>query len=129
MSDAQSSIATGWRKAVRAATSHWLAQRGTAIAMLALGGWFAATLAGLTGLNDLSYASASAFFSQSMNAILMGLLCLSLAYHSYLGIQVVIEDYVHSPRLNAASLMLSRVVHALVALVSLYALYQIGFSA
>ena len=30
-----------------------------------------------------------------MNTVLMSLLCLTVAYHSYLGVQVVIEDYVH----------------------------------
>ena len=73
-------------------TSHWWGQRVSAIALLFLGLWFAVSLATMPGFN---YAEAVTFIGRPFNSILLLLLSLSLAYHSYLGLQVVIEDYVH----------------------------------
>jgi succinate dehydrogenase / fumarate reductase membrane anchor subunit len=52
-----------------------------------------------------------------------------MAYHSYLGVEVVIDDYVHVPRLNWLSLLVSRVAHLVLALVAVHAVYQLGFGA
>ena len=107
-------------------TEHWLAQRISAAALVLLGLWFSGSLA---GLNRFSHASMTAFIAEPLNAVLLSLLCATLAYHSYLGIQVVIEDYVHREGLKVGSLIASRFAHVFVAILSIYAILQIGLGA
>ncbi len=57
------------------------------------------------------------------------LLSLTLAYHSYLGVQVVIDDYVHVRRIRVFSLILSRLAHSMLTVTAVYAILKIGFGA
>lgn len=107
-------------------TSHWWGQRLSAVALLILGIWFAWMLA-ITP--DLSHAAVVAEIGRPMNAILLLLLSVTMAYHSYLGVQVVIEDYVHAPGLKLVALILSRFAHILLAVAALFAILKIGLGA
>jgi succinate dehydrogenase / fumarate reductase membrane anchor subunit len=104
-------------------TDHWWSQRVTAVSNLLLGAWFAFAIAGLPGYN---YLDMMRFIANPWNGVLLSLLAASLAYHSHLGIQVVIEDYVHEPALKISSLLLSRFAHVLVAFASIYAILRVG---
>ena len=108
------------------ATRHFIAQRVSAIALVILGLWFAGSL---SGLGSMQHEVVIAFITQPLNNVLLGILCATIAYHSYLGIQVVVDDYVHAPRLNWFSLLLSRALHLAVGLLSVYTVYDIGFGA
>ena len=107
-------------------TSHWWGQRVSAIALLFLGLWFAVSLATMPGFN---YAEAVTFIGRPVNSILLLLLSLSLAYHSYLGLQVVIEDYVHAPGIKLIALVLSRFAHVLLAVAAVFSVLKIGRNA
>ena len=104
-------------------TAHWWGQRVSGIALALLGAWFVLSL---TMLDGYSHADAVAFISGSPNPVLLALLCITMAYHSYLGVQVVIEDYVHSHGLKLASLILSRFAHILFAAVGVYSILRLG---
>ena len=104
-------------------TDHWWAQRVSAVALVLLGGWFVISL---LRLESLTYLDVIRFVGVPLNAILLSLLSLTLAYHSYLGVQVVIEDYVHAPGAKVVSLLLSRFAHVLVAIAAVYAILVIG---
>jgi succinate dehydrogenase / fumarate reductase membrane anchor subunit len=104
-------------------TSHWWGQRVSAVALLVLGLWFAFMLATMDGF---SHAEVIAFVSKPIHGVLLVLLTAALAYHSYLGIQVVIEDYIHAPGVKVLSLLLSRFLHALLAVAGIYAVLRIG---
>lgn len=112
--------------AVNSATGHFIAQRVTAILLIFLGLWFAVSINGLEGLEHINVV---AFIASPVNGGLLALTCVSLAYHSYLGVQVVIEDYVHAPWLNKASLIVSRLAHLAVAVAALYATLGMGAGA
>jgi succinate dehydrogenase / fumarate reductase membrane anchor subunit len=107
-------------------TDHWWGQRVSGVALVLLGLWFAFSLASLEGL---AYGNAIEFVAQPVNGVLLTLLCVTAAYHSYLGVQVVVEDYVHGPAAKVSSLVLSRFVHVLVAVASVYSILRIGFDA
>jgi len=107
-------------------TDHWWGQRLSAIALLLLGLWFVVMLATAT---DFSHAAVVAEIGRPLNAILLLLLAVTLAYHSYLGVQVVIEDYVHAPGIKVVSLILSRFAHVLLAVAAVYAILKIGLGA
>ena len=107
-------------------TDHWLGQRTSAIALLLLGLWFVTALLRLDGFD---YLSVSRFIAAPVNAVLLLLFTGSLARHSWLGIQVVIEDYVHTPALKITALLASRFLHLTLAMVALVAILGISFDA
>ncbi|NNF39848.1 MAG: succinate dehydrogenase, hydrophobic membrane anchor protein [Woeseiaceae bacterium] len=107
-------------------TSHWWAQRVSAIALAILGLWFAWCLASMT---DFGYVSVVAEIGRPINNILLLLLSMTLAYHSNLGIQVIIEDYVHTPGIKMLALITSRFLHILLAAAAVFALLKIGLNA
>ncbi len=112
--------------AVNSATGHFIAQRVTAIALVLLGLWFAFSL---TTMTDFSHAEVVAAIKRPVNLGLLLVLTVTMAYHSYLGVQVVIEDYVHGAGLHKASLIFSRIAHLAVAVVTIYAAVELGMSA
>ncbi len=71
---------------------HWLLQRFTAIGNLVLMLWL---ITSFIILPDLSHATVSEYLSQPLAATAMALLIVSVFWHARLGLQVLIEDYVH----------------------------------
>jgi len=104
-------------------TGHWWSQRVSAVALLLLGLWFIFAL--VIG-NGFAYADVVAFVARPLNAVLLCVFCLTLGYHSYLGVQVIIEDYVHARPIKVAGLLLSQFAHVLVAVTAVYAILMIG---
>jgi succinate dehydrogenase / fumarate reductase membrane anchor subunit len=72
---------------------HFLAQRLTAIALIILGLWFVWFVLRLPGLD---FEGARALLAAPWNALLMGLFVIAAFWHAQLGLQVVVEDYVHA---------------------------------
>jgi succinate dehydrogenase / fumarate reductase membrane anchor subunit len=107
-------------------TDHWWGQRVSAVALALLGLWF---VVGLASLEGLAYGNVIAFIARPLNGVLLTLLCVTVAYHSYLGVQVVIEDYVHGPAAKVSMIVLSRFAHVLVAVASVYSILRISFGA
>jgi succinate dehydrogenase / fumarate reductase membrane anchor subunit len=79
---------------------HWWMQRLTAIALVPLSLWF---VAGLVFLTDVDHATAIQWLGSPVTLGLMSLFLIALIYHAVLGLQVVIEDYIHA---KAAKLIL-----------------------
>jgi len=71
---------------------HWTAQRATAVLLLLLIPWLMYSLISLSGAD---HAEAASYVANPWNASLLILSLLVLLYHAVLGMQVVIEDYVH----------------------------------
>ena len=73
---------------------HWIVARITAISNLILMTWL---LASFLLMSDFSYASVAGWLSSPIAAVPMILLVISTFYHAKLGLQVLIEDYIHEP--------------------------------
>ncbi len=86
----------------REGAGHWWAQRMTALALVPLALWFVAALIGLTGAD---HATARAWIAAPVPAALLVLLIVASFYHGALGIQVIIEDYVHHEGAKLAALI------------------------
>lgn len=86
-------------------TGHWWTQRLTAIALVPLMLWFAWSIIGLTAAD---YATVHAWIAQPTNAGLLLILIYAAFYHSMLGLQVIIEDYVHVGWLEVSLMVLVR---------------------
>ncbi|MFC1689698.1 succinate dehydrogenase, hydrophobic membrane anchor protein [Pseudomonadota bacterium] len=84
---------------------HWYAQRASALLLIVLVSWLIYSMFRLSGAD---YEAARAFVSQPVNAAFASLLIVTLFYHAMLGLQVVIEDYVHHPVLEVVFYFLSR---------------------
>ena len=83
---------------------HWWLQRVTAIANLVLLLWF---IFSLVRLPSLDYASVVLWLRQPVTAVPMLLLIVSVFWHLRLGVQVMIEDYVHGASKVVAMLALN----------------------
>lgn len=110
--------------AVKGAGEHWWAQRLTAVALVPLGLWFAIAL---LRLPDFDYATVIAWMQRPVTSILLILTVLAIGYHSYLGVQVVIEDYVHAKGAKVVALVASTFAHAALAIAALFSILKIAF--
>lgn len=77
----------------RQGAHHFITQRVTAVALVLLGAWFVWTVLSLL---HLDYAGARALVAQPCNAVLLLAFVVTVFWHAQLGLQVVIEDYVHA---------------------------------
>jgi len=77
----------------KSGVGHWWAQRVTAAANLGLLAWFIVSLLRLPGLD---YLTVTDWLHQPIVALPMLLLIASVFYHFRLGVQVLIEDYLHA---------------------------------
>jgi succinate dehydrogenase / fumarate reductase membrane anchor subunit len=73
--------------------SHWWTQRVTAAGLILLGLWFVVLVLGLL---HADYATARATVAKPWNAVLLVAFIVTAFWHAVLGLQVVIEDYVHT---------------------------------
>jgi succinate dehydrogenase membrane anchor subunit len=104
--------------------AHWWAQRVTALALVPLLLWFVYSLVALTGADR---ASVVAWLHAPFPAIVMVLTLIAVFYHMSLGVQVVIEDYIHSEWMKIAALVLNRLLSFALAVAGIFAVLRIAF--
>ena len=109
----------------KSGTQHWWLQRLTAVALLLLTPWFAVTALNLIGVDQSSVRQT---LGQPLNASLLLAYVLAMFWHAQLGLQVVVEDYVHG-WLEMALLILIKLATTFAALASVLAIGRIVFSA
>jgi succinate dehydrogenase / fumarate reductase, membrane anchor subunit len=104
---------------------HWWIQRVTAIALIPLTLWFSISL-----LHQAlqSYDSMRGWLGQPWVAVLTILLVLTLAWHSKLGVQVPIEDYVHGKGAKTTLLLLSTFIHVGAAVAAVFAILRMALA-
>jgi succinate dehydrogenase / fumarate reductase, membrane anchor subunit len=105
---------------------HWWSQRVTSVALAILGLWF---VSALLRLDDFSYPLVTAWIGKPVNAVLLILLVGTSVYHSKLGVQVVLEDYVEHHGAKIVSMLLLNFVHVALGALGIFAILKIAFGA
>ena len=103
---------------------HWWVQRVTAVALIVLTLWFVAALVRHLGAD---HAAAVAWLRSPLTAVAMILLIVATFVHMALGVQVVIEDYVHHEATKVASLVLVRLACWGLGAAALFAVLRVAF--
>ena len=108
----------------REGVTHWWAQRLPAIALIPLVVWFAISLVMLSGAD---YDIARAWIGSPLVMVLLILTIVIGLHHGQLGLQVVIEDYVHGDGWKLALIVAVRFVAVIFGLAAVVAILRIGF--
>lgn len=108
----------------KSGTHHWWMQRLTAVALVPLSLWFVASLVTLATADHVTVIE---WLRSPIVAILCSALIAATFYHGQLGLQVVLEDYVHAEGLKLVSIVLTKLVSLLLAVACLFAVLKIAF--
>lgn len=107
----------------RAGSKHWWAQRVTSIALIPLTIWFIWSILHLTGASRVDVAD---WMSSPLRLALMLALIAGTFHHLQLGLQVVIEDYVHHETMKLASVLAMKGVAIILALMCAISTLALG---
>ena len=110
----------------REGTGHWWRQRVTAVALVPLTLFFLFTFARNLGAD---FETVRATYASPFNAVMAILFILTACIHLQLGLQVVIEDYVHGHATRTATLLANILLTWALALTGVFAVARIAFSA
>jgi succinate dehydrogenase / fumarate reductase membrane anchor subunit len=108
----------------RGGSSHWYAQRVSAVALVLLAIWFVVSLASLAGA---SYEQVTGWLRLPLNSALALLLVIVGAWHAVLGLQVVVEDYVAGKGARVVVLVAVKFAFVVAAVVGVLAVLRIAF--
>ncbi|MGS1078801.1 succinate dehydrogenase, hydrophobic membrane anchor protein [Pseudoxanthomonas beigongshangi] len=104
-------------------TAHFVNQRLTATALILLGIWFLVFVISLIGAD---YVTATEAVSRPWNAVLLVGFLIAMFWHAQLGLQVVLEDYVHHSLLALVVQTAVRFIAVLGAIISVFAVARIA---
>ncbi len=102
---------------------HWWLQRVTAIALVPLSLWFVFSIINHIGN---SHQEVTTWIAQPSVALLLILYLGFMFYHAQLGIQVVIEDYVHTEWVKVVSLLLVKGIVLVAGLASILSVLRLA---
>jgi succinate dehydrogenase / fumarate reductase membrane anchor subunit len=94
------------------------------VALIPLTLWFVFSL---IFLPSLDHATVLAWMSGNWTALLLILFVLSATWHSQLGVQVIVEDYVHAHGAKSLVLVLLTFVHVILAAAGTFAVLKVAF--
>ncbi|MEO1044679.1 MAG: succinate dehydrogenase, hydrophobic membrane anchor protein [Pseudomonadota bacterium] len=109
----------------RHGAQHWIVQRVTAIGNMLLLTWF---IVSMLQLGSYDYVTVTAWLSSPLAAVAMILLSISVFWHLRLGLQVLIEDYVHDHGLKFGVLMLLNIYAIGGAALAIFSVAKIAFT-
>ena len=108
----------------KSGTEHFWAQRVTAVALIPLTLWFVYSI---LALGNGDHAVASAWMQSPLNAVLLLLLIVATFHHMQLGLQVVIEDYIHVEYMKIVMLVIVKGASLLRGVAAAFAVLKVSF--
>jgi succinate dehydrogenase / fumarate reductase membrane anchor subunit len=108
----------------KSGTEHFWAQRVTSVASIPLTAGFIVIVAMLIGRN---HAATVQILGSPLVALTMILFVAAIVYHMWLGMQIIIEDYVNDPLRKAIAAMSNTFFSVIVALASIFAVLKLSF--
>jgi succinate dehydrogenase / fumarate reductase membrane anchor subunit len=105
---------------------HWWWQRLTAVVLVPLCLWFIGTI---VTMQASDYSTVINWIQSPLVSGLLVFLIAALFYHTQLGLQVVIEDYVHSEWVKITALIVAQFLMVLLALTAVIAVLKIALGA
>ena len=109
----------------KSGTEHWWLERVTAIAGIPLTVFFIVFVMMHLGATRVELVAS---MGNPLIAILMALTVISMLWHMKLGLQVVIEDYVHATLPKYLSLLFNTFFTAVLGVAALYAILKMSFA-
>mgnify|MGYP006144656211 CR=1 FL=1 len=109
---------------VKGASAHWWSQRLTAVFLIIFGGWF---LISLATFDSYQYVEMRSWVGYPLNIMMLIFFGLSLTYHSSLGLDVIIEDYMHQPSQRKFCLNLNKKIHLILSIILIVSLIVIYY--
>lgn len=105
-------------------THHWWMQRLTAVALVPLSIWFVISV---ITLGSADHAAVVAWLASPVTAVLMLLLIIATFHHLQLGLQVVIEDYIHGEAAKLVCLVVLKLGCFALAVAAAFAVLKVAF--
>ena len=102
---------------------HWWLQRLSALALIPLGLWF---MFAVIGHLDDDYSAVVQWLSHPGVALAAVLFSVFMFFHAHLGVQVVIEDYIHNEAVKMISLLISKAVLLVAGAASVFAILSLA---
>lgn len=102
---------------------HWWLQRLTALALIPLSLWF---VFAVLGRIDAGHEAVTAWIATPWVTVLLLIYTVITLYHTQLGLQVVIEDYVHTEGVRFAILLLMNAIVLLVMTVTVVSILRVA---
>jgi succinate dehydrogenase / fumarate reductase membrane anchor subunit len=109
----------------RSGAHHWWVERLTSVATFVLFVWL---MASILRMGTLDHAAVTAWLAEPLAAVPMLLLIVSTFWHLKLGLQVVIEDYVHEDGLKLFSIALLNFLVIGAGALAFFAVLKIAFA-
>ena len=107
-------------------THHWWVQRLTAIALVPLTVWFVVSILMLVGADRAAIAE---WLGNPVTAGLLVMLILAAFHHAQLGLQVVIEDYVHTEVWKIGLILFAKFAALLFGGIAIISVLKLAFGA
>ena len=104
---------------------HWWAQRITAVALVPLSIWAVVSAVSLTGAD---YTTFQAWISEHGNLVFMLSFVVAMFHHANLGMQTVIEDYVHGEATKITLLITTKFIAAIGAISCIVATLKVALT-
>lgn len=104
--------------------SHWINERISAVIALPLMLWLVWAVTHM----DHSYEGFTAWLHAPVNAVFMILSVLTIFYHTAMGLQVIVEDYVHCECLKLIKIYGIKILFIAMAIACIFSILKIAFS-